>query len=219
MDATTAPVGQGTRSRGTLLLADISGYTGFLQGVADAHYDLIIDADAPPPAYGLVASLLDGIVADLVPPFHLVKFEGDAVFVIAPDAGSDLRGTDLLASLRACHLAFRRRLGVANEHWTCTCDSCSRIHELDLKFVLHHGDYVIQQVGGQQELLGPDVNIVHRLLKNHAADLIGLRPYALLSDAVVRALTVPDDGMVAATETYERVPPVQVRVLALGDDA
>ena len=85
--------------------------------------------------------------------------------------------------------------------------------------MLHHGDYVIQQVGGQQELLGPDVNIVHRLLKNHAADLIGLRPYALLSDAVVRALTVPDDGMVAATETYERVPPVQIRVLALGDDA
>jgi hypothetical protein len=215
MDATIRPVGQGVRSRGTLLLADISGYTGFLQGVADAHYDLIIEADAPPPAYELVASLLDGIVLDLVPPFHLVKFEGDAVFVVAADGEDGLRGADLLARLRACHAAFRTRLGEANARWTCTCDSCSRIHELDLKFVIHHGDYVLQRVGQQEELLGPDVNAVHRLLKNHAFDLIGPRPYALLSDAVVRALEVPDDGMAATTETYERVPPIPVHVLAL----
>ena len=48
MDATIDPVSRGTRSRGTLLLADISGYTGFLQGVAEAHYELIVEADAPP---------------------------------------------------------------------------------------------------------------------------------------------------------------------------
>jgi class 3 adenylate cyclase len=216
MDATLKPVGQGTRSRGTLLLADISGYTGFLQGVADAHYDLIVEADAPPPAYGLVASLLDGIVADLVPPFHLVKFEGDAVFVVAAETDDDgLRGPDVLDRLRACHAAFRVRLGEANERWTCTCDSCARIHELDLKFVLHHGEYVLQQVGQQEELLGPDVNIAHRLLKNHAIDLIGPRPYALLSDSVIATLGVPVGDMLAATETYDRVPPVPVHVLAL----
>jgi class 3 adenylate cyclase len=215
MDATIRPVGQGIRSRGTLLLADISGYTGFLQGVADAHYELIVEADAPPPAYELVASLLDGIVADLVPPFHLVKFEGDAVFVVAPEGEDALRGADLLARLRACHAGFRARLGEANARWTCTCDSCSRIHELDVKFVLHHGDYVLQRVGQQEELLGPDVNAVHRLLKNHAVELIGQGPYVLLSDAVVRALAVPEEGMVATTETYERVPPIPVHLLGL----
>lgn len=215
MDATARPAGSGTRSRGTLLLADISGYTGFLQGVADAHYALIVEADAPPPAYGLVASLLDGIVADLVPPFRLVKFEGDAVFVVASVTEVDFDGTELLERLRACQLGFRARLGQANAHWTCTCDACSRIGELGLKFVLHHGEYVIQQVGSQEELLGPDVNIVHRLLKNHAAEVVGPRPYALISDAVVQALGVPGAGMVAATETYERVPPVAVHILAL----
>jgi class 3 adenylate cyclase len=215
MGATVRPVGQGVRSRGTLLLADISGYTGFLQGVADAHYDLIVEADAPPPAYELVASLLDGIVMDLVPPFHLVKFEGDAVFVVAADGEGAPGGADLLARLRACHAAFRMRLGEANARWTCTCDACSRIDELDLKFVIHHGDYVVQRVGQQEELLGPDVNAVHRLLKNHAFELIGPAPYALLSDAVVQALDVPADGMLEAIETYDRVPPIPVHVLAL----
>lgn len=216
MDAITRRAGQGIRSRGTLLLADISGYTGFLQGVSDAHYALIIEADAPPPAYGLVASLLDGIVVDLVPPFQLVKFEGDAVFVVASTVGPGLDGTELLARLHACQIGFRTRLGEANERWTCTCDACARIHELDLKFVLHYGDFVLQQVGGQQELLGPDVNIVHRLLKNHAVEVVGHRPYALMSDALVQALDVPASGMVAVTETYDSVPPIPAHVLALG---
>jgi len=144
-----------------------------------------------------------------------LAFEGDAVFVVAAEGELGLLGADLLVALQACHAAFRGRLGEANERWTCTCGSCARIHELDLKFVLHHGDYVLQQVGHQEELLGPDVNVVHRLLKNHAADLIGRRPYALLSDALVEALEVPLGDMVAATETYDRVPPIPVHVLAL----
>lgn len=215
MDATLDPVSRGTRSRGTLLLADISGYTGFLQGVADAHYELVIEAETPPPAYGLVASLLDGIVEAIVPPFRLVKFEGDAVFVVAGEGDAGVGGADLLTLLRTCHAEFRTRLDMANERWTCDCDSCSRAYLLDLKFVLHHGDYVLQQVGRQDELLGPDVNIAHRLLKNHARDVIGARPYALLSDAVIAALAIPSLDMVPMTETYERVPPIAVHVLPL----
>jgi hypothetical protein len=45
--ATPSPTAQpsgASRRSGALLLADISGYTGFLQGVADAHRDLIVDA-------------------------------------------------------------------------------------------------------------------------------------------------------------------------------
>ena len=74
---------------------------------------------------------------------------------------------------------------------------------------------MLQQVGRQDELLGPDVNIAHRLLKNHARELIGPGPYALLSDAVIAALGIPALDMVATTETDERVPPIAVHVLPL----
>ncbi len=170
MALTVGQSGQAARARGTLLLADISGYTGFLQGVADAHHALILEADEPPVAYALMSSLLDAMVTAVVPPFRLAKFEGDAIFAVAPDPEFALRGADVLACLRACHGAFTARLAEANSLWTCTCGSCARVHELGLKFVLHHGDYVVQPIAGREELLGPEVNIAHRLLKNHAID-------------------------------------------------
>ncbi|MGE5199631.1 MAG: DUF2652 domain-containing protein, partial [Rhodospirillaceae bacterium] len=125
------------------------------------------------------------------------------------------RGADLLACLRACHAEFMALLAEAHTRWTCTCEACARIDGLGLKFVLHHGDYVVQRIVGREELAGPDVIVVHRLLKNRARDLVGDRPYALLSDAVVRALDVPGDGMVAAVERYDDLPPVAVHILPL----
>jgi Protein of unknown function (DUF2652) len=210
----TDHVAQGVNGRGTLLLADISGYTGFLQGVADAHRNLIV-VDDPPAAYSLMSSLLDVVVTAIAPRFQLAKFEGDAVFAVAPDPDLELRGGDVLACLRSCYAAFTTRLGEANSLWTCTCGSCSRVHELGLKFVLHHGSYVVQRIAGREELLGPDVNVAHRLLKNHVRDVIGARPYALLTDAVVRALDVPPAEMVTTTETYEHMPPVRAHILPL----
>ncbi len=206
---------QGTRARGTLVLADISGYTGFLQGVSDAHRDIVLEVDEPPPAFAFVSSLLDGIVDKLTPPFRLVKFEGDAVFVVATDAELPFRGAEIVACIRACHAAFTERLVQAKHVWTCQCGSCSRIHALGLKFVLHPGEYVIQGVAGREELLGSDVNVVHRLLKNHVWDTIGPRPYALLSDATLDALRIPSDDMVPLIETYEHMPPVPVHALPL----
>jgi Protein of unknown function (DUF2652) len=206
----------GSRARGSLLLADISGYTGFLQGVADAHRVLILEADEPPPAYSLVSSLLDGILEKLSPPFRLANFEGDAVFVVATDDELPVRGADVLACMRECYAGFVRRLAQAGDIWTCRCDGCARIDALGLKFVLHHGEYVVQRMAGREELLGADVNAAHRLLKNHAVDRIGPRPYALLTDAAIEALAIPVESMVPTTEMYADVPPIQAHILPLG---
>ena len=211
----TSATNRGTRTQGTLLLADISGYTGFLQGVAAAHHDLIIEADEPPAAYAFVSGLLDRMVSAVVPPFRLVKFEGDALFAVADDPEAAIHGPGLVACLRFCQAAFQAGLETANSEWTCTCNSCARIHDLSLKFVLHHGEYVSQRIVGREELAGPDVIVAHRLLKNHVRDLIGSRPYALLTDVGLAALEVPAGEMVATTESYDGLPPIPVHVLAL----
>jgi hypothetical protein len=207
--------GRGGRAHGTLLLADISGYTGFLNGVETAHHALIVEADEPPAAYGFVSGLLNGIVAAVVPPFRLVKFEGDAVFLVADDPQAAIHGDALVTCLRRCLESFETGLAAANADWTCTCGSCSRITELGLKFVLHHGDYVAQRLVGHEDVAGPDVIVAHRLLKNHARDLVGPGPYALLTDVALEALDVPADGMVAMTETFADIPAIATHVLAL----
>lgn len=210
----TSPASRATRRRGALLLADISGYTAFLHGVAEAHRALIVDADEPPPAYSVMSHLLQTIVGALGPTFRLAKLEGDAVFAVADGAETD--GRSVMDSVRRCHAAFATQLATAGTQWTCSCAACARIGELDLKFVVHHGSFVAQPIAGSEELLGPDVNLVHRLLKNHARDLVGSVPYALFTDAAVTELGIEVDGMIAAEEAYEGTPTVAVHVLPLG---
>jgi hypothetical protein len=200
---------------GTLLLADISGYTGFLQTVATAHRDDAFADGRVPDAYGLVSSLLDGIIERIVPPFTLSKLEGDAVFAFARDADDVPRGAALLDCLTACYASFRERLGGAMEIWTCRCDACSRVGGLELKFVLHAGSFVVQSVAGSRELVGPEVVMAHLLLKNHAAELLDRPAYALITEAAASRLAVPSDGARALTETYEHYPPIAARVYAL----
>lgn len=44
---------------------------------------------------------------------------------------------------------------------------------LDLKFFVHHGEYVVQKVAGIVDLLGSDVTLIHRLAKNHVTESMG----------------------------------------------
>jgi hypothetical protein len=193
-------------SNGPLLLADISGYTSFLQGVADAHRNDALAGDTVPEAYAMMSSLLDGIVERLVPPFTLSKLEGDAVFAFAGPADPVPHGAALLECVQACYAEFRNALAQAGEIWTCTCNSCSLAAGLDLKFVIHAGPYVLQRIAGSRELSGPEVVMAHRLLKNHVAERIGGAAYLLLTDAAVRQLEISTEGSISTLERYEHYP-------------
>ena len=210
---------QRTAAEGPLLLADISGYTSFLQNVEVAHrHDAFADG-AVPEAYGLMSSLLDGIVARVVPPFTLAKIEGDAVFAFGTAADAFPRGEALLACVRACYAEFQSRRAQAGAIWTCTCDACVRANTLDLKFVLHAGRFVLQEIAGSRELTGPDVVMAHRLLKNRAAEVVGGGAYLLLSAAAATSLDVPVEGAIPMTETYEHYEPIDTFAIPLSQAA
>ena len=81
--------------------------------------------------------------------------------------------------------------------------------------MVHHGQYMTQRIAGREELAGPDVIAAHRLLKNHARDLIGQRPYALITDAALKLLETPVNAMIPIVETFDDLPSIPVRVLAL----
>ena len=201
--------------RGTLLLADISGYTAFLQAVAEAHAADMAAGTFVPKAYPLLTSLIDGIVERIAPPFVLSKLEGDAVFAFAAEGELGVRGQSIVDCLTACYEGYRARLDEASELMTCTCDACLSIGGLELKFVLHHGKYIVQSVAGHQELLGPDVTISHLLLKNHVADLIGRSAYALFTESAAAHLDVPLERALPIIEEYNHYAPVRASVLTL----
>lgn len=180
----------------SLVLADITGYTRYLGGVELEHsHDILAD--------------LIGVVADrLGRSLSVVKLEGDAVFCRG-DSDS------LLADLTDCYLGFAGRQRTISMNTSCGCNACRRIPELDLKFVAHHGTFVEHDVAGSRELVGPDVILVHRMLKNTVGERFGLRGYALLSDACAAYLELDRSGLREHSEHYEGIGEVAGVVIDL----
>ena len=180
-----------------LLIADISGYTRYLAGVELDH------------AKDILADLMATVVTSLRPTFRLAKLEGDAAFTIAPAAKVD--GSLLLDTIEGCYFGFRRRRRDVRQATSCECNACLRIPDLNLKFVVHVGSVARQRMMGLEELVGADVIVVHRLLKNTIVESTGVAAYAFLSGACVAAAGIQPAalGMTRHDETYEHVGEVE----------
>ena len=166
--------------QGYLLLADISGYTAFLTG------------NELEPAHGIVQDLTRCLIDQFAPPWQLVKLEGDAAFVVGP-AASFADGERVLEAIERCYCAFADLREDITRSTTCTCTACASISSLDLKFVAHFGTYVTQHIANVEDVAGPDVILVHRLLKNNVREATGINAYALLTDALLsRLVETPD---------------------------
>lgn len=199
------------------LLADISGYTGFMTSVERAHG---VDFSAGiPAAYAVLGDLLGAVSDGVEPDFEVVKLEGDAVFAAAPAARLDGQGDRVLEKLKVMYGVFidgRTRAIPARDH---LCTACPAVAHLDLKMVLHRGHAVRQAVGSGSDLLGPAVTVAHRLLKNTVRERIGTRPYVLVTGAAAAALGIPQVGL-EHHETYPdagRIPGRIVELDELGD--
>jgi uncharacterized protein YndB with AHSA1/START domain len=125
----------------------------------------------------------------------------------------------LLDTLDAAYFAFRRRQEAIDRATQCDCNACVLIPRLDLKFVAHHGAFGRQRVAGREELSGSDVILVHRLLKNSVAEVIGHAGYALYTDAVLAAMGVEPERlrMRRHAETVEGIGSVEGWVQDLHD--
>jgi hypothetical protein len=177
-----------------LVIADIAGYSSYLAGVELDH------------AQDILADLIDTVVGALRPSFKLAKLEGDAAFVWVPTETVD--GPGLQDIIEGCYFAFQRRIRNIRQASTCECNACSRIPGLDLKVVAHHGSVARQRMAGREELVGSDVVVVHRLLKNRIAEVLGVPAYALYTDALTGAMGLSDPsvaGMREYRESFESV--------------
>jgi hypothetical protein len=153
---------------GYLLLADISGYTEFMTGTELEH------------SHAIVTELTKLIRASLTPPMQFVKLEGDAVFCFAPREAFP-SGELLVELAESCYYDFSNRLLNMVRSTTCPCDACSEIGTLDLKFVAHFGSFIVDRDGGSVDLAGPDVILVHRLLKNTIIETGGPNSYGFFT--------------------------------------
>ncbi len=155
-------------TQGLLFIADIGGYTTYMS----THRMSLAHAEVN------TARLL-GTVIDAVPGLELVEIEGDAAFLYREVGTStpDELVEEVARAASAMHRAFHiERQYVARN--LCPCAGCKEVDDLSLKFVAHVGEVATQTIRDRLKLVGIDVILVHRLLKN----TVPLREYVLLTE-------------------------------------
>jgi len=189
---------------GYLVLADISGYTSFLAKVELEH------------AHEILTDLLETIVDKFKSLLTISKLEGDAVFAYV-DESAVPRGETLLELIEATYLAFRQRRDTSNRTTTCTCKACQSMPSLELKFFVHHGDFIVQHIAGIRELVGSDVNLAHRLMKNHIFEHTGWKAYAMFSKMAMDCMELNLEDVHNQIETYEHLGDIDTVTINLVD--
>lgn len=184
---------------GYLVLADISGYTSFVAQTEIEHADMAL------------SFLLETIVEKIGGLLTIGQLEGDAVFAYIEESRLP-EAQALLEVIDKTYLAFREKALALYRGATCPCRACRALPTLDLKFMVHHGEYLIQQVAGAKHLLGTDVNLIHRLAKNHVAEYTGWKGYALFTNQGLERLQTDKSSFLQQTEAYEHLGEVETYV-------
>lgn len=142
--------------RALLLIADIGGYTEYMR----THRMSLAHAEIN------TARMLEAVI-DAASDFELIEIEGDAAFLSrqADTLDADATAAAITHVVAGMHRAFHHeRQYVASN--LCPCDACVQANNLKLKFVAHVGEVATQTIRDRRKLVGIDVILVHRLLKN-----------------------------------------------------
>src|SRR4051794_3332735 len=159
--------------RNLLLIADIGGYTEYMS----THRMSLAHAEVN------TTRLLEAVI-DAAGDFELIEIEGDAAFLSRPadTADGEAAVAAMTGAVAGMHRAFHReRRYVATN--LCPCNGCEQADNLKLKFVAHVGDVATQTIRERRKLVGIDVILVHRLLKNP----VQVPEYALFSEELYQA--------------------------------
>jgi hypothetical protein len=181
------------------VLADISGYTSFVAQTEIEHADMAL------------SFLLETIIEKLGSLLTISKLEGDAVFAYIEESKLQ-EAKSLLELIDQTYLAFRDKALALFEQATCPCRACRALPTLDLKFMVHHGNFIVQQVAGIRDLMGTDVNLIHRLLKNRVSALTGWKGYALFTNQGLERMQTDRTSFVRQNESYEHLGEVETYV-------
>jgi uncharacterized protein YndB with AHSA1/START domain len=188
-------------SKGYFVITDISGYTEYLTGSELDHANEILQ------------SLFDAQLNAVKHPFVVSGFRGDAIFMYVPETNF-AQSQSFLEALENLYIVFADTLQQMQYNTTCSCRACKNMSMLDLKMCIHYGDYLIQKLGDREELLGADVIVPHRMLKNRVIEKTGITSYALFSDIAAQKLDLLKycEKVVPHSETYEHLGEVSMCV-------
>lgn len=135
-----------------LFMPDISGFTKFIGETEIEHSTHII------------RELLEIIIEENRLDMELAEIEGDAVFFYR--LNSIPPTNDIAAQAHRMFIKFHEHLLKYESRRICQCGACKTANNLTLKFIVHSGVVSSYSISSRFKLIGKDVILLHRLLKN-----------------------------------------------------
>ena len=198
-----------TNENGSALICipDINGFTRFM-----AESDLEFSKKIIPP-------LLRTIVGSNTLNMKVGEIEGDAVVFYRFGKLPTLN--DLLNQCVDFHLKFNEQLRALMVEFRDDFDTWTSSNRLSLKIVVHAADITFTHIEGITKLIGEDVVVVHKLLKNSVPDV----EYILLTEKLLAVYTQPEIEKAFSeftvqegTDEYEYIGKVNYRYLLFPKD-
>lgn len=136
-----------------IFIPDISGFTKFVSETEISHSQHIIRE--------LLEVILDANIINL----SVSEIEGDAILFYK--IGSLPSFAELSDQIKVMFTKFHEQLHLIERDRVCHCGACSTAINLTLKFLTHSGEITESKIKEHKKLMGKDIIIAHRLLKNN----------------------------------------------------
>ncbi len=139
-------------TRGLLFIPDISGFTSFINSTEVNH------------SRHIISELLEKVIDANILGLKISEVEGDAIlfYRYGPPPAMD----ELYNQVKSIFQAFHKHLLHYENSRICNCGACASAPSLSLKIITHYGEFTNYVVKQFDKLIGRDVIVAHRLLKN-----------------------------------------------------
>lgn len=142
--------------KGLIFIPDISGFSRFVSEMEIEHSRLIIGE--------LLEILIDANNTNLA----VSEIEGDAILFYKFGEPPSLE--EVFRQVKGMFEAFHKNLMTYENRRYCQCKACLSAVDLTLKVITHYGEFTGYKVKDFNKLIGKDIIVAHRLLKNDIAN-------------------------------------------------
>ena len=170
-----------------IFIPDISGFTEFVTQTEIKHSNHII------------SELLEIIVEANQLNLTVSEIEGDAVLFYRKGEPPELK--KLIEQVKKMFLEFHTHLKVIQRDNVCQCGACRSAINLSLKFITHYGQLSETVIQNFTKIMGSDVILAHRLLKNNIEET----EYILLSNNYFKTQKVNLENLEPWVEFKEHI--------------
>jgi len=173
-----------------IYIPDISGFTKFVTETEISHSQHII------------SELIEIIIESNELEFNISEVEGDAVLFYQKGNAPSI--VDVFNQTKKMFTKFHEHLAIIKRDNVCQCGACQTSSNLSLKFVSHYGELKEVAIRSFNKILGSDVILAHRLLKNNLSS----KEYVLFTEAYLntqKQLNFDELSTIKLNENIEKI--------------